>query len=102
MAETLKDLNSPDKIAEQGEFLYERVREEYEKKFMGQFVAIDVRSGDAYVGEYPETAMQKARAASPNAVLHLIRIGSQGAFKVSYTGARHHNDWWGRALRPSR
>ena len=97
-AEELRALNTPDKIAEAGEKLYEeRHKASLEPDHDGEFVAIDVVTGEAYTGEFPEEAIQHAKDAAPYAVLHLIRIGAPGAFKVSYA-ARHH-DWWNRPLR---
>lgn len=96
MSETtdnLRDLNTPDKIAEAGERLYaDRHKETLEREHMGKFVAIDLVTGEAYVDPRPEEAMKKARAAAPQALIHLIRIGSPGAFKVSY--AARPVDWW--------
>lgn len=103
MPEILKELNNPDKIAEAGERIYStRHKEKLERESPGKFVAIDVATGNAYVGEFPEAAIQDAKAASPNAVLHLIRIGAEGAFKVSYAGSRSHPWRWGRSLRQTR
>jgi hypothetical protein len=103
MNDTLKNLNNPDKIAEEGERVYkERHRERLEKEFPGQFAAIDVGTGEAYVGEFPEVALKHAQEASPHAVVHLIRIGAEGAFKVSYAGARPRSTWWNRPLRQTR
>jgi len=102
MPETLKDLNSLDKIAEEGERLYQdRHKERLEREASGQFVAIDVGNGEAYVGEFPETALQRAKEANPRGIFHLIRIGAPGAFRVSYAGTKRH-DFWKRPLRQSR
>lgn len=98
-ANNLKDLNTPDKIAAAGEKIYEeRYRAKLEPEQNGQFIAIDVATGEGYIGEFPEIATKKANEAAPLAVIHLIRIGAPGGFKVSYN-LTHHNDWWNRALR---
>jgi hypothetical protein len=86
-------LDSPAKIAEAGERLYaERHKAQLEKDHHGEFVAIDVLTGDAYVGQFPENAIEAAREAAPNGVFHLIRIGAPGAFKVSF-GSQRHGIW---------
>ena len=97
-ADDLRALNSPDKIAEAGEKIYlERHKASLEPAHKGEFVAIDVVTGEGYVGRFPEEAIQRAKEAAPHAVLHLIRIGAPGAFKVSYTTRDH--DWWSRSFR---
>jgi hypothetical protein len=102
MENNVKTLDSPAKIADEGERIYaERFKEQLESAHRGHFVAIDVTSGAEYVAEFPELALEKARAAAPNGIFHLIRIGAPGAFKVSY-GMAQHDDFWGGPLRPLR
>jgi hypothetical protein len=93
-------LDSPGKIAEVGERIYaDRYKAELERTSLGQFVAIDVLTGKHYVAQFPEQALEKARAEATNGVFHLIRIGSPGAFKVSFNLTRNAaNDFWGRSL----
>jgi hypothetical protein len=84
-------LNSPEKIADAGERIYdERYKVQLEPRRHGHFIAVDVTSGIGYVAEYPEEALQDARAAAPNGIFHLIRIGARGAFRVSF-GITHHD-----------
>ena len=100
MADDPKVLDSPEKIAEEGQRLYdERHRERLEGEHRGHFVAIVVTTGNAYVARFPEEAIEEARTHALNGVLHLIRIGAPGTFKVSF-GSRH--GFWGRPLRQSR
>lgn len=101
MSIDLQVLDSPERIADAGEQIYEeRYKAQLEPGRHGHFIAIDVTSGIGYVAEYPEQALQDARAAAPNGIFHLIRIGARGAFRVSF-GLTHH-DFWGRPLRQSR
>ena len=100
MADDRKVFDTPDKIAEEGQRLYdERHRARLEAEHMGQFVAIDVMTGSAYAARFPEQAIEEARKQAPNGVFHLIRVGAPGTFKVSF-GSRHA--FWGRPLRQSR
>src|SRR5262245_57443387 len=93
-------LNTPDKIVEAGEQFYaQRHKERLEREHPGHFVAIDVTTGEAFVGEFAEVALQTARAKAPHGIFHLIRIGAPGAFKVSYVSGRPR-DGWDRFLRP--
>ncbi len=101
MTADLRILDTPDKIAEEGERIYaQRHRAELENEHRGHFVAIDVLSGNAYVAEFPEQALEKARARAANGIFHLIRIGAPGAFKVSFGSSR--NGFWDRSLRQPR
>jgi hypothetical protein len=101
MSIDLNVLDSPEKIADAGERIYdERYKAQLEPGRHGHFIAVDVTSGIGYVAEYPEQALQDARAAAPNGIFHLVRIGARGAFRVSF-GVTHH-DFWGRPLRQSR
>lgn len=68
-----------------GEKIYaEKYKSEYEAKYSDQFAAIDVTTGAAFVGAYPEEALERATEMLKGAVLHLVRIGSPSAFQVSY------------------
>ena len=92
-------LDSPDKIAEAGEAIYsDRHKTELEAKHHDRFVAIDVLTGEAYIGEFPEEALQLAREKAPNGIFHLIRIGAPGTFKISF-GPDRHGVVWNWALR---
>ena len=79
-------LSNPKALAEAGEKIYsERYRAQFEAEHPGRFVAIDVQTGDAYLGNTPEEALNQAQAARKGSLTHLIKIGSAGAFRVSYT-----------------
>ena len=83
----------PREVAEKGEAIYAaKFRENYEAEKLGQFVAIDVLTEEAYVGAQPEEALDLARREAPDGIFHLIKIGSEGAFRVSYT-ADVGSDW---------
>jgi len=76
---------NPAEIASAGQKVYdEKYRVEYEAKHPGKFVAIDVNSEKAFVADTPSAAVKAAQHQSHHALIHLIRIGSSGAFKVSY------------------
>lgn len=98
----IAELDSPDKIAEAGDRVYaDRYQSKLEKVALGHYVAIDVLTGESYVAEFPEHALEKAKARAPNGVFHLIRIGAPGAFKVSF-GTSSYDAFWGRSLRSPR
>lgn len=79
-------LNNPKAIAELGEKIYrERYQGEFEKTNLGRFVAIDVKSGVAYLGDSPESTFEAAKKGSPDGIFHLVKVGSPGAFRLSYS-----------------
>ena len=81
-------LSHPQEIADSGEGIYDRkYRESYEGSIWGAFVAIDVRTEEAYVGSTSSEALNKAREVAPKGVFHLLRVGSPGAFHVSRANA---------------
>jgi hypothetical protein len=80
------NFTNPKDIAERGEAIYkEKYKTAFEEEHWGEFVAIDVMSEHAYIGESPEKALESARRESPQGIFHLIKVGSPGAFRVSYT-----------------
>jgi len=80
------NFTNPKAIAELGEKIYsDRYKDEYERDHPGKFVAIDVTTQKAYVGDTPEGVLNVAREDSPHGIFHLIQVGFSGAFRVSYT-----------------
>jgi hypothetical protein len=96
------NLNDPKAISDAGERIYdERYRQDYERDYPGQFVAVDVLSGNATLGGTSSEALLKARQQYPKGVFHLIRVGHAGAFEVG-TAYRHvHTDRLPGRQRPS-
>lgn len=82
----MTQLSNPKAVAERGEKIYdEKYRTKYEVQHLGKFVVIDVSTQEAYLGDSPEAAFELARQKAPHAIFHLIKVGSPGAFRVSYT-----------------
>lgn len=72
-------------IAEKGRRIYsETLSKEYEGQFDGQFLAIDVANGQAYLGEYPEDALELAKEHNPYGDFYLVKIGAEATFHVGY------------------
>lgn len=84
MADEQNFLSTADKIANLGDQIYaEKYRAKCEQNSPGQYIAIDTKTGKAYVRQFPELALEAGRTDAPFGVFHLIRIGSPGAFKTS-------------------
>lgn len=79
---------SPHAIAEKGESIYNsKYKAEYEKHYFGEYVAIDIETGQAFVATRPEAAIKQAQQAIQGGLFHVIRIGHTGVYHVSYTTA---------------
>jgi hypothetical protein len=92
MSSTGLNMTNPREIAEMGEKIYsEKYRADFELRYLGKYVAIEVKTGNAYIGDTSSDALQEAKAKSPNGLFHLIKVGSSGAFRMSYTNA--NVDW---------
>jgi hypothetical protein len=77
-------IGSPKDIAIQGEKIYQdKYRDTYEKQYPGKFVAIEIETGEAFVADSAEKAIQAAQKARDGGLFHLIKVGSSGAFHVS-------------------
>lgn len=87
------NLNDPQAIATRGEEIYKKkYKAQYEARYRGKFVAIDVKTEAAYLGDTAEAALEDAKRAASDGVFHLIRVGEAGAFRVSRT-ANAQSDW---------
>ena len=89
------EISNPRQVAERGEKIYnEKFKSAFEAEHFGKFVAIDITTENAYVGDSPEDAIAEGRNANPKGVFHLVRAGSTGAFRVSYSSTHANLDWF--------
>lgn len=89
------DMSNPTKIAQAADRIYEtRYKDQYEREHKGQYVAIDVRTEEAYLSDSSDGALERARQEAPHGVFHLIRVGSRSAFKATRFAARQDNFLW--------
>ncbi len=86
--------DTPQAIAEKGEQIYkEKYQEEYERRFLNKFVAVDVTTGKAFVAESPTAAIQTAQKTEKSGgPFHVMKIGSPGVYRLGYT-LSNNNDW---------
>ena len=81
---TMKQPKSPDEIAAAATSIYDDMyREEYEMKFDGHFVVIDIMTKESYRHKWPEGAIERAQKEAPDGVLYLIHVGSPATFRGS-------------------
>ena len=74
---------SPEEVAARGEALYERqIRARVETEHRGQFLVIDIETGDYEIDSDDLVATKRALAKRPTAVLFGLRIGSPTAYRL--------------------
>jgi len=77
--ETIRIVDKEEHV-DRGEEIYRKIKEKLEPAHKGEFVAIEVDTGDYFVGKDPIDADEKARVKYPDAVFFLARIGYRAAF----------------------
>jgi hypothetical protein len=70
-------------VAARGEAIYEQqIRAEVEAEHKGQFVVIDIETGEYEIDADDLAATKRALAKRPNAVLYGLRIGYPAAYRL--------------------
>jgi hypothetical protein len=69
-------------LCSKGEKIYAEIKEKLEPTLNNKFVAIEVESGDYFIGNDAIDAGDKARERYPSSVFFLVRIGYPAAFKT--------------------
>jgi len=72
------------RIATEGAKIYEQIKINYEPEEVGKFLAIDIDTQKAYLGNSSAEAVELARNNHPNKVFYVVKIG----FEVAETMAR--------------
>ena len=63
------------RIADEGAKIYEHIKVNYDPKEKGRFLAIDIDSKKAYMGNTSAEALESARSKHPNKVFYVVKIG---------------------------
>lgn len=72
-----------EEVAARGEALYEqRIRAQVEAAHTGEFVVVDIETGDYEIDADDLAATKRALAKRPEAVLYGLRIGSLTAYRL--------------------
>ena len=69
-------------LCSKGEKIYAEIKEKLESTLNNKFVAIEIDSGDYFIGNGAIEAADKARERYPCSVFFLVRIGHLAAFKT--------------------
>lgn len=71
------------KLADEGSKVYEKIKSQYEPKYIGKFLAIEVESKKAYMGKDGAEALVLARKNHPDKVFYLVKIGYAAAETIA-------------------
>jgi len=70
----MKKLLDKEEFTEKGRAIYKKLRPKF-KKNKGKIIAIEIESGDYFIGEDELDAAQKARSKFPDKIFVFFRIG---------------------------
>mgnify|MGYP001582151439 CR=1 FL=1 len=73
----------PEKLAQKGIRLYDKIRSKLEKKYYGQYVAIDTESGKYFIGQTQEDVIKKTTGETSTGLYYFVKIGSPGVVTLS-------------------
>ncbi len=65
-----------DQLVARGQEIYQRLKEQLESTHPGKIVAIEVESGEYFVGDSVVEAAKKARAKHPDRLFYFVKVGS--------------------------
>jgi hypothetical protein len=75
--------HSPEEVESLGEAIYQqRIRDKVESQHKGEFLVVDVETGEYEIDEDDVKATQRALAKRPDAALYGLRIGYPAAYRL--------------------
>jgi hypothetical protein len=81
----MKTLDLASEVGKRGEAIYiESLREQLEPEFDGQFIVIDVDSGDYEVDREDMAACLRLQARKPDALIWGTRVGRRAAYEFGF------------------
>lgn len=89
-SEALLQQTDIEEIAERGGAIYEGIKQEFEPKHLGKFLAIEIASGKTYLGDASSEAVEQARKAHPGTVFYVVKIGYSAAEALANMGLYAH------------
>lgn len=80
----MQTITDPEAFARKAEAIYKRkYRSRFEPRYHGRIVAIDVTSGEAFLGATEREAFDKARKKHPDRVFFFLRVGYRAAHRIT-------------------
>lgn len=72
-----------EKIAKEGQIIYSKIKNQYEPKENGKYLAIEIDSKEIFLGKTGAEATIKARHKYPNKIFYLVKIGFTSAETIA-------------------
>ena len=83
--DTLAQTKPFQEIAEKGAALYEHMKGDYEPKFNGKFLAIEIESRKVYMGDTSGVALEQAQTENPGKLFYVVKVGSSSAETLAHS-----------------
>ena len=94
MNERPLSISRPREMAEKGIEIYARkYKAEYEQKYFGKFLTIDLKSEKAYLGDSDNATLRAALQDAPNSLFYTLRIGFRAAHRMRGHAPANRHDW---------
>ncbi|MCH8317720.1 MAG: hypothetical protein IIA88_04380 [Bacteroidetes bacterium] len=77
--EKIRNINKYE-MSEKGEEIYKKIKDKMEREHKAEFIAIDIDSGDYFLGKSLLEADRTTREKYPDNVFYVIRIGRRAVF----------------------
>jgi len=78
-------------LATKARIIYnERLKQSLEASSRGQFAAIEVNSGDCFLGSTPLEAINSGKQRYPEEVFHVMKVGHKAAIKLKGGSLQWH------------
>jgi hypothetical protein len=78
-----------EKIAKEGQKIYDKIKIKYEPEHNGEFLAIEIESGEIFIGKTSAEAVEIARKKHDDKVFFVVKIG----YAVAETMASLIEEW---------
>ena len=73
-------------IAEKGNQIYQKIKDKYDPQYKGKFLAIDVDSGDIFLGDTTVNATEQAKQKYPDKINEVRGIGLMAGVELPFEG----------------
>ena len=73
------------RLSSGGQVLYDQqLRAQVEARHQGQFLVLDIETGDYEIDADDVLAVQRAKTKHPDAAFYIVRIGSPTAYRLGF------------------
>ncbi len=73
-------------VTTRGKAVYQKLQNKVEPRHNGKFLVIDIQTEDYEIDDRGTVAINRLLSKHPDAVIYLVRIGHQTAYKIGFRG----------------